>query len=390
MSTTAHSQVQRLITAAHLCAGQPPTRHPARAPPRGVAIKQAAIASTSRRRGLPASPSGRQPQSAGRPPMFVKVHEGQEFLRGRPRTTTRDRGDPGRSPRLSTPSGTVPPSARWRRSGRRRRLTVIIKDVDSARPTKPSQTLAGFHLSAGLPRLATCNPHRSESHPRPTANPTDRPSIGGPAGPTSSAGLAPPARWTAHGTPAPTRRRRCSRGFGNKWTRQNGESTPTRNNNQPAGEGGESAAAPDGTCNPPRINFGTSSPITCSMRRRTRSRILAGRLSRPRGPRLLGPRAGSRSATGRRLTSPGPTDIRGLSASFVRDAAERAHNEHLAYIAGTNHRGTADRRLLLDRPRQAISAVSRPRAAHRPARRWTRPHTGAAAAPDLWAARRAA
>lgn len=66
--------------------------------------------------------------------------------------------------------------------------------------------------------------------------------------------------------------------------------------------------------------------------------ILAGRSTGPRGPRLLG-RELLLAIDGVGYID-GTTGYRALSAAFVRDAALRARDERLAYIAVHNHLGT--------------------------------------------------
>jgi hypothetical protein len=66
--------------------------------------------------------------------------------------------------------------------------------------------------------------------------------------------------------------------------------------------------------------------------------ILAGRAAGPRGPRLLG-RSLITAVDGADYVE-GTTGYRALSAEFVRDAAIRARDEKLAYLAVHNHFGT--------------------------------------------------
>src|SRR4051794_33546822 len=67
--------------------------------------------------------------------------------------------------------------------------------------------------------------------------------------------------------------------------------------------------------------------------------ILAGHATGPRGPRLLG-RELIIAADGSGYV-PGQAGYRALAPDFVRDAAVRARDEKLAYLAVHNHSGTS-------------------------------------------------
>ena len=92
---------------------------------------------------------------------------------------------------------------------------------------------------------------------------------------------------------------------------------------------------------PPRPGSGPTSPATCSVRTAasTARSSSAGHATGPRGPRLLG-RELIIAADGSGYV-PGQAGYRALAPDFVRDAAVRARDEKLAYLAVHNHSGTS-------------------------------------------------